>query len=217
MESWHAFYVSFRRWSASYHHSLHLAAEEKLDLGSGWCLLVFFVPVLGSLLFLIFGYQQIHRPLWRKQRHKKRFQMSNPRASLVARDTRLTTDASWEEVARLARRFGAFPVKSGSQVCFYYEGQPAFDDKMQASRASIFVNVICQQDSGGITKPAGLRALGVKSTATGCVLPQNRWLGADRGGRKCTVLPLSTPSDGIRSTCATIADLVVDGEWPSAA
>jgi cardiolipin synthase len=138
MESWHAFYVEI---SALVGIALIvvtipcvLLIKKNPTSAVAWCLLIFFVPVFGSLLFLLFGYQ---RPLRRKQRHKQQFEISNPagrRPSLVARDTQLNSGADWEAVARLARRFEAFPVKSGSQAIFYHEGQPAFDDKMQAIR-----------------------------------------------------------------------------------
>lgn len=141
MESWHAFYVEL---SALLGIALTLITipcvlmtKKNPTSAVAWCLLVFFLPLVGSVTFLIFGYQQVHRPLRRKQQHKQRFQISNPatrRPSLVARDTRVSSDAAWEEVARLARRFGAFPAKSGNRVVFYYEGAPAFEAKMQAIR-----------------------------------------------------------------------------------
>ena len=40
-----------------------LVTKKNSTSAVAWCLLIFFVPVFGSLFFLLFGYQQIHRPL----------------------------------------------------------------------------------------------------------------------------------------------------------
>src|SRR6266849_10173550 len=42
-----------------------------------WCLLVFFVPIFGSIFFLLFGYQHIHRPLKKKRKHKEIFSLTH--------------------------------------------------------------------------------------------------------------------------------------------
>src|SRR5258708_34201525 len=42
-----------------------------------WCLLVFFVPIFGSILFVLFGYQHIHRPLKKKRKHKQIFGLTH--------------------------------------------------------------------------------------------------------------------------------------------
>jgi cardiolipin synthase len=143
MYFWHAFYFEI---SALIGLGLMLitipcvlVTKKNPTSAVAWCLLIFFVPVLGSLCFLFLGYQQLGYPLRRKQKQKKRFQMTNPatlRPSLVARDTNLSTDAVWGEIAGLARRFGAFPAKSGNRVVFYYEGTEAFAAKLEAIRAA---------------------------------------------------------------------------------
>src|SRR5262249_8937303 len=38
-----------------------------------WCLVVFFLPFLGTALFIFLGYQQVQRPVSRKARHKRAF------------------------------------------------------------------------------------------------------------------------------------------------
>src|SRR5438128_848267 len=43
-----------------------------------WCLLIIFLPYLGSLLFVLFGYQHVHRPLKRKRRHMQRYRRNAP-------------------------------------------------------------------------------------------------------------------------------------------
>src|SRR5437868_5917445 len=54
-----------------------LMTKKESTSAVAWCLLVFFVPFLGSLLFVLFGYQHVHRPLKRKRRHKTHFRMAH--------------------------------------------------------------------------------------------------------------------------------------------
>jgi len=39
-----------------------------------WSLIVILLPIFGFLLFLIFGYTHVYRPLKRKRRHRVRFE-----------------------------------------------------------------------------------------------------------------------------------------------
>lgn len=113
-----------------------LMTKKNSTSAVAWCLLVFFVPIVGSLFFLIFGYQQIHRPLRRKQKHKKLFRLTNPagRQEAVGPGAALADNRAVQDMARLAQRFGAFPVTTGNRVVFYYEGAPAFAAKLAAIR-----------------------------------------------------------------------------------
>src|SRR5712692_7879466 len=72
-----------------------------------WCLLVFFLPIFGSLFFLLFGYQHVHRPLKRKRRHKRRFSKTNPparREEMAGQSAPAEPDTSWGGLAPLAQR-----------------------------------------------------------------------------------------------------------------
>src|SRR5206468_647337 len=51
-----------------------LVSKKNSTSAVAWCLLVFFLPLLGPFLFLLFGYQHVNRPLLRKRRHKRLFQ-----------------------------------------------------------------------------------------------------------------------------------------------
>lgn len=151
-----------------------LATKKDAISAVAWCLVVFFLPLLGPLLFVLFGYQHIHRPLSRKRRHKRLFQATHsalpalvpaaakadergpeedwerepfpsavtasaaappaaPRPLLPHRPT-LTSDS--EDLARLAERFGAFPLTYGNQLTVYHEGPPAFAAMLDAIRAA---------------------------------------------------------------------------------
>jgi cardiolipin synthase len=112
-----------------------------------WCLLIFFLPLLGPFFFLLFGYQHVHRPLLRKRRHKRIFQRkpaaagteSGPALAEIAgrpRDGAISADDKADVLARLAQRFGAYPATAGNRITFYEAGQPAFDAKLEAIRSA---------------------------------------------------------------------------------
>src|SRR5262245_42464112 len=50
-----------------------LSVKKEATSAVAWCLLVVFIPILGALFFLVFGYQSIYRPLKRKKRHRQRY------------------------------------------------------------------------------------------------------------------------------------------------
>ena len=59
-----------------------LMSKAESQSAVAWCLIVFFVPYLGALFFLLFGYQHVHRPLRRKRQHIY-LRNSAPRRSLT--------------------------------------------------------------------------------------------------------------------------------------
>ncbi len=104
-----------------------------------WCLLVLVVPIFGALFFVVFGYQHVGRPLKRKRRHKIRFGQSHSAGTSPGIPSPASTpevDKSWEAMARLAERFGAFPLTPGNQVDAYVDGPPAFDAMIEAIKAA---------------------------------------------------------------------------------
>ncbi len=103
-----------------------------------WCLLVLLLPpFLGMLAFVLLGYQHVHRPLTRKMAQKHRFRVTHPAGPPEATPGAAGEAAApedWQGLARLARRFDAFPLTKGNQVTFYHEGTPAFDAMLEAIR-----------------------------------------------------------------------------------
>jgi cardiolipin synthase len=124
-----------------------LATKKNATSATAWCLTVFFLPLLGPILFFLFGYQHVNRPLTRKRRHKRLYQRRHPsqRAEAAPGSTEdqspaeasaIAAGESWQELGRLARRFGAFPVTFGNQLTFYHEGRPAFEAMLEAIRSA---------------------------------------------------------------------------------
>jgi len=99
-----------------------------------WCLLIIFLPFVGSLLFYLFGYQHVNRPLRRKRRHKERYQQPLQPGEEGAPSEGLS--ALGEGLTQLAQRFGAHRLTAGNHVDFYHQGQPAFDAMVEAMRAA---------------------------------------------------------------------------------
>lgn len=101
-----------------------------------WCLLIFFLHIFGIVLFLLFGYQHVRRPLARKKRHRAKYH--DPPAP-----TNYSTFTAWvhqqptpsdarSTLAGLAEKLGGSPVTDGNHVEFYVDGPPAFDAMIAA-------------------------------------------------------------------------------------
>jgi len=95
-----------------------------------WCLLVIFVPLLGSLLFVLLGYQSIHAPLRRKRRHASEYRGRPPAPDGP------NADGGYEGLAALARRLGAAPLTGGNAVELYHDGGPAYEAMLEAIAAA---------------------------------------------------------------------------------
>jgi cardiolipin synthase len=116
-----------------------LAIKKEAISAIAWCLTVILLPLLGALLFVLFGYQSVHRPLKRKVQHRREFRERNPagrNAQHAEADQTEDPDDTWEGMGRLARRLDAYPVTAGNKLTFYSEGKPAFDDMFAAIRAA---------------------------------------------------------------------------------
>jgi len=116
-----------------------LSIKKEAISAIAWCLLVVFIPIFGAILFVLFGYQSVHRPLKRKRRHRQAFRVRNPagRHPVHAESEKADDpDHTWEGMGRLAARLDDFPVTHGNKVTFYHEGRPAFDDMLAAIRAA---------------------------------------------------------------------------------
>jgi len=129
-----------------------------------WSLLVIFVPFVGAFLFILFGYQHVHRPLRRKRQHKQEFELpplpadyaQTYHAELALHEPRrnLATLSMKESLARLAAGFGASSVTTGNHIDFYDDGVPVFDvlfEAIENARHHIHIETfIFQRDELGL-------------------------------------------------------------------
>lgn len=106
-----------------------------------WCLCVLFLPFLGALLFVLFGYQHVRRPLKNKILHKQLYRVSldvggdQSARWLIAKPpstTPVAEETPLEALRRLADHVGALPNSAGNAVDLYHEGNAAFEAIFQA-------------------------------------------------------------------------------------
>src|SRR5262249_40249878 len=107
-----------------------LSIKREPTSALAWCLLVLFVPLVGSLLFVLFGYQSIHVPLPRKRLHAETFR-TRPEA-----EDEDDGAEGYEGLAGLARRLGARPPVGGNAVTLYHHGADAYDAMEAAIRSA---------------------------------------------------------------------------------
>jgi cardiolipin synthase len=128
-----------------------LMTKKDSTSAAAWCLLVIFLPLLGALMFIVFGDQHVTRPLERKRRHKRQYRQPAPETMIAGPDRapapetastaaldlgRPPAEARGDNMAWLAQHFGAFPLTTGNQIAFYHEGASAFDAMLQAMRSA---------------------------------------------------------------------------------
>jgi cardiolipin synthase len=116
-----------------------LAIKREAISAVAWCLLVLLVPLFGALMFVMFGYQYVHRPLLRKRRHRRSYREHHgPDAAPKHAEAEAAgdPDRTWEGMARLALRLDAFPLTTGNKGTLYHEGQAAYDAMLEAIRAA---------------------------------------------------------------------------------
>jgi cardiolipin synthase len=93
-----------------------------------WCLVILLVPLFGALLFWVFGFTHISRPLGLKKERKAHFrskhQPDNPEA--IRAEEQKAGEATWGQLGRVALRVGAFPLSPGNRVTLYNDTEAAF-------------------------------------------------------------------------------------------
>jgi cardiolipin synthase len=116
-----------------------LSIKKEPTSAIAWLLLVVFLPIFGVLLFILFGYQSVYRPLVRKRRHRSSFRATNPTGRQPAEGEAASTEPgelTWEGMGRLASQLDAYPITSGNALSFYYNGASAFEAMYAAVRAA---------------------------------------------------------------------------------
>jgi len=119
-----------------------LMTKSEATSATAWCLLIFFLPIVGAALFYLLGYQHVERPLHRKRRHKQRYKGQVERTSADAGESSANdpsvdgdqTAALHREMRRIAALAGAYPLTLGNRLEAFHEGPPAFDAMRTAIR-----------------------------------------------------------------------------------
>lgn len=116
-----------------------LTIKREATSAVAWCLLVFFLPYVGSLLFLIFGYQHVQYHLGRKRRHKRLYRATRPsgrREATPGGSLEPGSAPSEHALARLARLVDAFPATTGNRLDVYDHGATAYAAMQEAIDAA---------------------------------------------------------------------------------
>jgi cardiolipin synthase len=97
---------------------LHVKREPQSAIA--WSLGVLILPFLGALLFYLFGYQGVARPLRRK---RQRLRIFKSVCTWTWPATSVPVPRRWRILARLAEHSEGFPATAGNSVTFYHHGQ----------------------------------------------------------------------------------------------
>src|SRR4051812_49058406 len=87
-----------------------------------WCVAILFLPIVGSLLFLIFGKPHIVRPLRRKRRHHEHFARrrgQQPYGVQPATGSVSQERGGLEGIRTLGERLGLDPITEENSVRIY--------------------------------------------------------------------------------------------------
>jgi cardiolipin synthase A/B len=105
---------------------LHLKRDPQSALA--WCFTVLALPFVGAVLFALFGYQNIDRPIKRKRRHAAdyRLRLSN-RGDQSVPSSQGEEIEGWNRIAQLAHRLGADRLTFGNRVEQYHEVAQAYE------------------------------------------------------------------------------------------
>ncbi len=145
-------------WQALSEHLVHIGIAGVLDIvvastviiwilmtkrdstaATAWCLVVLMVPLFGAVLFWVFGYNRVHRPLQRKRAHHSRFRAAHPARNpeaIPGEKGAAEGTPTWGNLGHLALHVNAFPVSAGNEVALYPETNTAFARLLAAIRAA---------------------------------------------------------------------------------
>src|SRR5262249_16066872 len=101
-----------------------------------WCLVVLLMPLVGALLFWVFGYTHVSRPLRRVQRQRSAFRAKHPPRHQEAARGREEVTPTWSNLGEVARRAPPFPVSPCNAVALYHDTEQAFDALLAAVAAA---------------------------------------------------------------------------------
>lgn len=112
-----------------------LSIKKESTSAIAWSLLVILVPLVGAMLFVLFGYQSVNRPLKRKMQHRVRFRAKSGSQALDKVED-APAPLGYEGLAQLAERLSASSLCDGNRVELYYDGRSAFDAMFAAIEAA---------------------------------------------------------------------------------
>lgn len=113
-----------------------LAKKRDATVAVAWCLVVILTPVLGSLLFWVFGFNYVQRRVTKKRTHRKTFGHAHPPKRREATRGAGQSDSDPHHLAEIARAVDAFPISPGNVVTLYHDTNDAYAAILDAVRAA---------------------------------------------------------------------------------
>jgi cardiolipin synthase len=108
-----------------------LFTKRESQSAVAWCLSVALMPLVGALLFWVFGYNRVHRLVSRKRKHHVEYRERHPRQRQEA-DWDADAEAESSTIAGQAIRAGAYPTSVGNSVALFDDTRRAFDALLDA-------------------------------------------------------------------------------------
>ncbi|MCC6463920.1 MAG: cardiolipin synthase [Planctomycetes bacterium] len=101
---------------------------RKRDAASAfsWALAIFFLPLLGLVLFVVFGRDRLPHRLKGKIRHSAAFQ-ARMAAQVPRGEAPADSRQGWQSLGRVAEQLGNMPVRGGNRVELLGDGEAAFN------------------------------------------------------------------------------------------
>ncbi len=113
-----------------------LTTKRDATTAVAWCLVVLLMPLVGALLFWVFGYTHVSRPLRRVQRQRTAFRAKHPPRLQEAARGEEEDVPTWCDLGEVACRVQAFPVSAGNAVVLYHDTAVAFEALLAAVAAA---------------------------------------------------------------------------------
>lgn len=110
-----------------------LLQKRDVRAALAWVGLIWFVPVVGALLFAVLGLNRIRRRAAELQRERRRIPLSTPSDTMIARvGTDATVPPSLKALARLGEAVSGRPLLTGNRLTPLHSGDEAYPEMLAA-------------------------------------------------------------------------------------
>ncbi len=101
-----------------------------------WSLVVLLTPLLGALLFWVFGYNYVQRRVVKKKSHRTTFRAVHPPRRREATRGAGQLEQDPHQLAQIAQMVDAFPISHGNRVTLYHDTEAAYTAMLEAIKAA---------------------------------------------------------------------------------
>lgn len=117
---------------------LHLKREPMSAIA--WCLTVIVLPLAGPILFGLFGYQTVHRPIKKRLKRRQTYKRLTTEVPVAAQlgdgAPPVPIPERWQLLAQLAHHPDGFPATAGNRLELFHEGSQAYSAMIAAIEAA---------------------------------------------------------------------------------